>query len=294
MLRHEGRSRSRVRLRGWWLLLTLLLAPGGLLAQERPGFTVGTDANARVTIRNTSGSIRVIAWDRDEVSVYGGRTVIRDLEIDATPKHVQLKMEAGHELHVRVPRRAQLRAYSGSGTVTVQGVEGSVDIESASGSLEVEGQPRSIHATGFSGGVTIRGGGTEVTRAESVSGTVIITKAAGIVVAKSSSGGIDVRGDVKEAELFTVSGSVVFDGNVASGGRLSAESSSGGVELTLPHNMSAEYELSTISADIENDFGPAATKSRSGAGVALRFRVGNGGARIKGISVSGSIRLHDR
>jgi DUF4097 and DUF4098 domain-containing protein YvlB len=287
------RSRSRLRLRGRFLGLVLLaLAPSGLVAQERPGFTIGTDADARVTIRNTSGSIRVIAWDRNEVSVYGSRTVIRDLDIDATPKQVQLRMDAGHELNVRVPRRAQLRAYSGSGSVTVQGVTGSVDIESASGSLEVEGQPRSIHAIGFSGGVTIRGGGTEVTRAESVSGTVIVTKAAGMVVAKSSSGGIDVRGDVREAELFTISGTVVFDGSVTR--RLSAESSSGGVELTVPRNMSAEYELSTISADIENDFGPAATKSRAGDGVALRFRVGNGGARIKGVSVSGSIRLHDR
>jgi DUF4097 and DUF4098 domain-containing protein YvlB len=201
-------------------------------------------------------------------------------------------MDAGHELQVRVPRQAQLRAYSGSGSVSVHGVTGSVDIESASGSLEVVGEPRSVHAIGFSGGVTIRGGGTEVTRAESVSGSVIVTNASGMVVAKSSSGGVDVRGDVREAELFTVSGNVVFNGNVTR--RLSAESSSGGVELTVPRSMSAEYELSTISADIENDFGPTATRSRNGDGVALKFRVGNGGARIKGISVSGGIRLHDR
>jgi DUF4097 and DUF4098 domain-containing protein YvlB len=289
----NGRLRSRSRLRGRFVaLMSLALTPGALAAQERPGFTIGTDNDASVTITNSSGSIRVIAWDRNEVAVYGGRATIRDLDIDATPKHVQLRMDAGHELNVRVPRRAQLRAQSGSGSVTVQGVTGSVDIESASGSLEVEGQPRSIHAIGFSGGVTIRGGGTEVTRAESVSGTVIVTKAAGMLVAKSSSGGIDVRGDVREAELFTVSGTVVFDGSATR--RLSAESSSGGVELTVPRNMSAEYELSTISADIENDFGPAATKSRSGDGVALKFRVGNGSARIKAVSVSGTILLKDR
>ena len=294
LLNGRARARSRLRLRGRLLVLLLLaLAPGALGAQE-PGARFGANANARVTIENTSGSIHVTAWDRNEVAVLGGRSVIRDLEVDVTPQHVQLIMNAGHELDVRVPRRALLRAHSVSGTISVEGVEGSVDIESGSGSLEVEGQPRSIHAMGFSGGVTVRGGGTEVTRAESISGTVIITKAAGLVVAKSSSGGVDVRGSVKEAELFSVSGSVVFDGSVASGGRLSAESSSGGVELTLPRNMSAEYELSTISSDIENDFGPAATKSRRSAGVSLKFTVGNGSARIKAASVSGSVRLQDR
>jgi DUF4097 and DUF4098 domain-containing protein YvlB len=276
------------------IVVTMLLASAhSAHAQDRPAI-MAADPDARVTITNTSGSISVTAWDRNEVAIYGARSVLRDLELDGNSKHVQVKMDAGHELEVRVPRRAQLRAHSMSGTVTVQGVEGSVDIESASGSLEVEGQPRSIHALGFSGGVTIRGGGTEVTRAESISGTVIITKANGIVEAKSSSGGIDVRGNVRDAQLFSVSGSVVFDGTVAPGGRLSAESSSGGVELTVPRNMSAQYELSTITADIDNDFGPPATKTRNGAGVNLRFSVGNGGARIKGMSVSGSIRLQNR
>ena len=120
MILFNGHSRSRSRLRGRCLtLMFLALTPGAVVAQERPGFTIGTDADARVTIRNSSGSIRVTAWDRNEVSVYGGRAVIRDLDIDATPKHVQLRMETGHELNVRVPRRAQLRAYSGSGSVTV-------------------------------------------------------------------------------------------------------------------------------------------------------------------------------
>jgi hypothetical protein len=94
--------------------------------------------------------------------------------------------------------------------------------------------------------------------------------------------------------LFSVSGTVMFDGSIAINGRLSAESSSGSVELTLPRNTSATYELSTISADIDNDFGPPATRARNGSGVSLRFSVGSGGARIKGNSVSGSVILQGR
>lgn len=273
--------------------LALAFFATNAFAQDRPA-TTAAEADARVSIENTSGSITVTAWDRNEVAVYGGRSVLRNLELDGNPRHVQIRMNAGSSLDVRVPRRAQLRAKSSSGFVHVEGVEGSVDIESASGTLQVEGRPRSIHATGFSGGVTILGGGTEVTRAESVSGTVMITRANGVVEAKSSSGGVNVKGDVREAVLFSVSGSVMFDGTVADGGRLSAESSSGSVELSLPRNTSAEYDLTTISADIDNDFGPPALKARNGSGVGLRFTVGNGGARIKAASVSGSVRLQAR
>ena len=62
----------------------------------------------------------------------------------------------------------------------------------------------------------------------------------------------------------------------------------------LPRNTSAKYELSTVSADIDNDFGPPATRKRGGAGVSLEFTVGNGGARIKAASVSGSVLLQGR
>ena len=279
---------------GRWIVLALLFSSSAY-AQERPSAVFGVEGDAQVTINNTSGSIQVTAWDRNEVAVYGGRSVVRELEVDVTPKHVEMEMIAGHDLEVRVPRRARLRAKSLSGFVRVDGVEGTVDIESGSGSLHVEGRPRSIHAMGFSGGVTILGGGTEVTRAESVSGTVMVTNASGTVEAKSSSGGVNVKGsNIREAQLFSVSGSVMFDGTMRGGGRLSAESSSGSVELTLPRNTSATYDLQTISADIENDFGPAATKTRHGAGVSLRFSVGDGSARIKGVSVSGSVRLKDR
>jgi DUF4097 and DUF4098 domain-containing protein YvlB len=274
-------------------MILLLCAAPAASAQDRP-YVIEVKSDVSVNLQNTSGSITVTAWDRNEVAVMGSRAVLRNVQIDGSPERVNVQMHSGAQLEVRVPRQARLRANSGSGSVRVEGVDGSVDIESASGSLHVEGTPRSIHAQGFSGGITILGGGREVTRAETVSGTVTVTRASGIVEAKSSSGGVNVRGNVSEAVLFSVSGSVVFDGVVAGNGRMTAESSSGSVELTLPRNTSARYELSTVSADIENSFGPPATRAKSGAGVSLAFTVGNGGARIKGASVSGSVILQGR
>ena len=275
-----------------FLITTLaLMSTGRALAQDRTA-TIGAAANARVSIYNPTGSVKVEAWDRPEVSVIAGRGSFRDLDLlTDDPKHITVRARTGFSIEVHVPRGVQLNVECGSGSIDISGVQGSVEAESQSGSLQIEGRPRSITANGISGGVTILGGGTEITHAESVSGSVVITDAHGVVDAKSSSGSVNVNGRVRDAKLFSVSGDVVFKGTVENGGRLSAESSSAGVELYLPANTSADYELSTVSGDIDNDFGPPATHTRNGSGVTLRFSVAGGGARVKAATVSGSVKL---
>ena len=274
-------------------LVVLCLFAHVARAQDRPA-QIEAAADSRVNVYNPSGSITVSGWDRNEVAVYASRGSLRNLELKREGNRITVRAHAGFTMDVRVPKDAKLNVEAGSGSIDVSGVEGTVEVESGSGSLRIEGTPRSITALGLSGGVTIMGGGTEITRAESVSGTVIVTDGRGVVDAKSSSGGVHVTGRVRDARLFSVSGSVRFDGTVESGGRLSAESSSASVELKLPANTSAEYELSTVSGNIENAFGPVATRARNGAGLSLSFSVGGGAARVKAASVSGSVRLNER
>jgi DUF4097 and DUF4098 domain-containing protein YvlB len=270
-----------------------LLCTATLQAQERPA-EMDAARDARVHIYNPSGSVKVTGWDREQVAVYASRSNLRDLELSGDRNRITMRVQNGFSIEVRVPHGAQLIVECGSGSVDISGVDGTVEAESSSGSVQITGAPHSIAATGFSGGVTIMGGGTEITHAESVSGSVVITDAHGVVDAKSSSGSVSVSGDVRDAHLFSVSGDVEFRGTVASAGRLSAESSSASVELKLPRNTSAEYELTTVSGEIDNEFGPTATHSRNGAGVTLRFSIDGGDARIKAASVSGSVHLNSR
>ena len=276
------------------LLTALLICASAARAQERSAATVGTGPDARVTIENPSGSVTVTGWDRSEVVVYASRNNLRNLELNADGNRVTMKAITGFSIDVRVPNNAKLTVQCGSGSINISDVEGTIEAESASGTLQIEGHPRTLNATGISGGVTILGGGRELTHAESVSGTVVVTDARGVVDARSSSGAVTVSGRVRDARLFSVSGDVSFKGIIEDSGRLSAESSSASVELRLPANTSAEYELSTVSGNIENDFGPAATRMRNSPGVRLNFSVGGGSARVKAATVSGSVRLTER
>ena len=288
-----GTKMTFVTLRTATLVLLAAVSTTPLLAQDGSA-VIGVAANARVSVYNQSGSVRVIAWDRNEAAAYGSRSALRDLDISAdAPGRLTLRSRSGAPIDLRVPRGVQLIVECGSGSVDVTGVTGTIEAESSSGTIQINATARSITATDISGGVTIIGGGSEVTHAESSSGSVVVTDAHGLVDAKSSSGSVSVNGTVRDAHLFSVSGDVVFKGSIESGGRLSAESSSANVELHLPANTPASYELSSVSGGIDNDFGPAATAARDGDGATLRFAVGRASTRVKAATVSGSVKLLD-
>lgn len=272
--------------------VTWMLLASTASAQGRPG-TMAVGREARVDIRSAGGPVTVTAWERSEVAVTTPGNTPDEYRLSGDGQRVTVRVGHDAPVQVNVPRDAMLNVRTGTGPIMIRGLTRTIEAESGSGPVRIEARAQSITATGFSGGVVIVGGGSEITRAESASGSVIITDAAGVVDASSSSGSVRVSGRVTDARLFSVSGSVNFDGTVESGGRLSAESSSGSVLLRLPASGSAEYELSTVNGSIRNSFGPSAGRT-SGTGARLRFVVGGGGARIKGSTVSGSVSLTDR
>src|SRR5207253_371029 len=129
------------------------------------------------------------------------------------------------------------------------------------------------------------------TYAETTSGEVIVRRAQGSVDARSTSGSVQVRGtDIVDAKISSVSGTAAFTGTLTRNARLELESSSGHVEISLPNNFAGIYDLTSISGDIENDFGPSPAHPRHGSGATLKFSTGSG-ARIVATTVSGHINL---
>lgn len=270
------------------LMLTASMSP----AQDGTR-TIAVASGARISIRSAVGPVNVTAWDRSEVAVSASGPSPHEYDLSGDARRVTIRAHQSAPLQVRVPRDALLNVQTGAGPIMIRGVTRTIEAESGSGSVRIEAKAQSITATGFSGGVVIVGGGSEVTRAESASGSVVITDATGVVDASSSSGSVRLSGHVTDARLFSVSGSVSFEGTVESGGRLTAETSSGSVMLRLPASTSAEFELSTVTGRITNSFGPRREHTGT-VGARLRFVVGSGAARIKGSTVSGSVSLRDR
>jgi DUF4097 and DUF4098 domain-containing protein YvlB len=302
------------------LAVALVTAAGGVAAQQSINETRPASPTGTVEIHTVSGSVRVIGWNRNEVQVTGtlGRGVERldfGTEGDRTRIRVVHPREGRNigdtNLEVRVPVQSSPAVETVSARIDLAGVRGAVDARSVSGAVEVsvEGVP-SLQARSVSGQVRLRGASGSVD-AESVSGSLDVSVATPQIRAKTVSGALNLRNVSGNAEASTVSGAALvegdrfsrlamrsvsgslrFRGDLERGATVNLNSHSGVLEVSLPARVGAEFDVSTFSGRISNDFGPAAERTgRYTPGSALRFTAGGGGARVSATTFSGNVRL---
>ncbi len=267
--------------------------------ERRPASPTGT-----VEISNVAGSVRVVGWSQGEVEVTGTLAKeVERLEFSGPPERVVVKVVAhkdtreyeGSHLTVKVPAGCRLEAGTVSATLTVEGLNGVLDVASVSGEITLTGDPGEVEAESVSGDidVTVK---SATMRLASVSGSITARGARGAVAIETVSGDATVdAASVDRVELESVSGSVRFAGDLSASGRLEAESVSGTIEVALPAGIGASVELKSFSGDIDNQFGPPAQRTAEyGPGVEADFTTGGGGARVEIETMSGTIRLRKR
>lgn len=283
--------------------------------ETRPAAAAGT-----VEIENVSGSVRVTTWNRNEVQVTGrlGRGAERldfTTQGDRTRIRVVLPSQGrnvqGSDLEIRIPVRSSPIVETVSADIRISGARGAVQAKSVSGGIEVAaaGAP-TLQASSVSGTVRLTGSSGSV-EAESVSGDLQVAVASRQTRAKTASGSIALRelsgaaeastvsgntvvegGQFERLTLNSVSGGVRFRGQLTRGGMYHVTSHSGNVELQLPARVAADFEVSTFSGRVVNDFGPQAQRtSRYTPGRELRFSTGDGSARVVAKTFSGNVRL---
>jgi DUF4097 and DUF4098 domain-containing protein YvlB len=167
-----------------------------------------------------------------------------------------------------VPAATHLRAQSGSGSQTIQGVEGPVDsntgagslriseigkevwARTGSGSIEVDSVHGSLRASTGSGSIRAIGiaGGLN---ASTGSGSVKLEQTApGDVEVSTGSGGVELTGIKGAIHVSTGSGSVRAEGEPAGEWRL--HTASGSVTVRLPEQAAFDLEARTSSGHIES------------------------------------------
>ncbi|MEZ4651814.1 MAG: DUF4097 family beta strand repeat-containing protein [Candidatus Eisenbacteria bacterium] len=271
------------------------------------GQTIDEKASAskdgRVDIENLSGSVTIVGWDQNQVTVEG---VLADdaedfvFEADdrrtkievVFPKRMRGHHDTDSDLEVHVPKGSRVRVSTVSATIDVSGVTGSVDLESVSGEITIVGPIESVDAQSVSGDLEISGPVGELD-AGSVSGRVALQVPGGDVSVSTVSGSIDAVGGVFESGDFSsVSGSIEFDGAPTESGSLEFECHSGRIRIVLPSDLSAEVDVNTFSGDIDSAFGPKPRRTSDYApGKELSFTMGDGDARISINTFSGSVRI---
>jgi hypothetical protein len=229
------------------------VAAMGPTARENVSETRRLDPQGTFTLENTNGAVIVETWDQPSVSIEAEKVAP-----EGQLEHVRIEIR-GEGDRVDVVTRQPRSTWGRSGKVEYHikvPAQARVEVETTNGSVRVRGTAGAL-------------------KASSTNGAVEISDAAGAVEAETTNGSI--RADFRRAPA---------DG----WNRFST--TNGAVSLTLPADVSGQFEASTVNGGITTDF-PLQVSGRTG-GRRLRGQLGEGKARFDVRTVNGSVKIRKR
>jgi DUF4097 and DUF4098 domain-containing protein YvlB len=285
--------------------LTVSTGSGSISVHNGDAATVRVSAKIRVSegwhVSDSEAKEKVRKLEANPPIEQEGNTIrIGEIKDEELRRNVSISYE------IVTPAETRLRASSGSGSETIEGVRGPVDLSTGSGSIHVihigselhattgsgtinaDGVQGTMHATTGSGGIHALGVAGGLT-GQTGSGSIELEQtAAGDVDVQTGSGGITLRGVKGRLHARAGSGSILAEGVPSSEWRL--HTGSGGVTLRLPADAGFELEANTGSGSVST------THEITVVGVVgnrheLRGKSHGGGPLISASTSSGSIRI---
>ncbi len=215
-------------------------------------------AAGRVSLSNVNGSVRIGAWDKNEVQV----DAVKRARTPEALKEAEILVDARAdviEIRTRYPehRHRDQEAASVDYTLTVPRGARLDEIKTVNGSVEIDGISGEVRASSVNGGVR----------------------------------GLRLIG---ELGLSTVNGRVEAEFERMEARRISLRSVNGTVVVRLPQGAGMRLSASTVNGSLESDFDLPVRRIGFGPGRHVEATLGQGGADVSLRTVNGSIRLQRR
>jgi hypothetical protein len=292
------------------LLALLALAPAE--AANRFEEVREIAADGLIEVGNVAGSIRVRATQRDDVRISGSvGEGASGLRIEGDRRRLKVAIEypdssggwrgwwgGGRRddsvLELEIPAGVALKVDAVSASVDVAGAAGRrVDVATISGSVKFDGSPSRLEIESVSGAVEVDSQGIGEVVLGSVSGRIRLSgPVRERLRAESVSGAMRLQpeGALQALQVSVVSGDIELRAALAPNGRLSAESLSGTLDVTLPPSTSARLRASSFSGTIRSEVGTV-ERETFGPGSSLDATLGDGDGEIRLESFSGTLRF---
>jgi DUF4097 and DUF4098 domain-containing protein YvlB len=270
-------------------------------AREEKRFDI-TRGTAEVTLVTFDGSVEVRSWDQAAVQVEiekrgPNRQVAESIEVRAEQAGSVIRLEvkkptgetAGFlrqspsaKLVALVPRQAKVVVRSGDGSITVERVEGDLDLDTSDGS---------IRGYDLAGRVRIHTGDGSV-RLEQVRGSLDVD---------TGDGTVSIAGRLEGVKVVTGDGTVVVraEEGSAMADQWEIRTGDGGVRLELPAAFAANLDASTADGrvrlggmeGVSPEAEPAGEHEDERSRRELRRALGGGGKLLRLRSGSGTITV---
>ncbi len=274
---------------------TVSLDSQGQVAREEKRFAVSGTPDVRLT--TFDGSIQIESWDKAEVLVEiekrgGTRKAVDDLKVTAEQHGDTIDVEvkapsresftvgfhqsASARLIVSLPRRSDVRAHSGDGSIRVERVNGRIELRTGDGG---------IRATDVAGDLTL----------DTSDGTITVSGAEGRLDLDTGDGGVNVTGRLSSVRLHTGDGSIVYRAEPGSTMTDNWEISTGdgGVSLFLPPDFGADLDIHTGDGSIRNELDISTGTTGELSKRTIRGKLNDGGKLLRVRTGDGSVRLRE-
>jgi DUF4097 and DUF4098 domain-containing protein YvlB len=284
------------------LALSALVTSFAAHGQEMVERTVPAEPKGEVEIVNVSGDVQVRGWDRNEVQVHAelgpgvdkldiqsqkGRTTINVI--------VQGHRNAGStDLVVECPRNSTLLIKTVSADQTITDVRGVQRLQAVSGSINTKVWGEEFNVRTISGDVIVNGHSMPSTASvNTVSGDVTLANVAGELSIETVTGDMQITmPSLTRGRIQTTNGDLHLQTTLAKDARLDAEAVNGDLSFLLRSPVNAEFDVETFNGEIDNCFGPKSERTNEFApGNALRFKEGDGSARIRVKTLNGGVEI---
>jgi len=293
--------------------MKMLLLPGVLLASAAAsGCFVSVDSQGQIvkdekrftvkgvpdiTLSTFDGSVELQPSDRQEVVVEiekrgPTREAVDALEVISTQDGNRIQVEvkrprtedygigfhrsASARLIVSLPRRSNVVARTGDGSIRLEGLQGRLELRTGDGS---------IRAANVSGDLRLHTG----------DGSVTVDGADGTLDIDTGDGGVNVTGKLTAVKMHTGDGSIVYraEAGTVMTDAWDISTGDGGVSLFLPANFGAELDARTGDGSISNDLDVSGDNDSRERRRSLRGRLGAGGKLLRIRTGDGAIRLRE-
>lgn len=275
------------------------------------------DPKVSLSMCVNQGSLNVNGWRRNEVRVFvknGSKFGFKVLQRSAGGDSPVLLMLTGaqsapgraptgseciwgEEIEIDVPENASLSIKGRETQTTIDSVR-KVNVKNIGGDIFVRNVVDGVSASTYEGDVRVENSRGPMVL-ESSTGNIVAFSAGpseigDLFKAKTNSGAISLQKlEYRLAEVNSVSGSVLFSGEIPGGGSLSFGTTNGAIRLSLPQNtscrISATYGFGNFNSEIPikiltDDVHPGPVRS-------VNAMLGTGGATLRLTTNSGSIAI---
>ncbi len=248
-----------------------------------------------LTVLMRAAGVKIESWDRAEVEVRSDADMSQGIEIKQSEIRISYKSRSGDQvapdkdLHLLVPKTAQLEATTVSGELTLVGPVERVKLTSVSGDVVVKACGGRITIKTVSGDVEVKTVSGDLT-AGTVSGEIKGGSVSGkLAELHTVSGEIVLDGlGSEQVRVKTVSGDVALSGSLSPVGTVKIATVSGDAGLRLPAGAGFTATLKSRSGDFSTDF---TTTERESQGAQTKVKVGSGGTEIEMASLSGDLKI---